>query len=219
MSRGFNGTSAALTRSAGLITAFPFTINVWFRPAALSGSEVDFFCTHDQGVTGNVVRLFMDGLDSYRVTLGLFDGAYDFAKATGNPTTNAWQMATAVATSASSYACFFNGGGKATNTTPSTINLSATNRVALGRESFGTSNWFNGQLAHCAVWSAALADAEVAVLAAGLLPTKVRSASLTAYWSLSGKDSPEIDIVGRNDLTVTNATVSNEEPRIFRNYA
>lgn len=99
------------------------------------------------------------------------------------------------------------------------MTLSNLSRATVGKLSFGSSNYFTGQLAHCTVWAAALTDAEVEVLAAGLLPTRVRSASLTAYWSLSGKDSPETDIVGRNDLTVTNATVSNEEPRIFRNYA
>lgn len=219
MSRSFNGTNSDLSRIGSVVTSFPFSINICFRPTALSGNEVDLLSCHDQGVTSNVLRVFLDGLDSYRVTLGLFDGSYKFAKATGNPTTNAWQTAGVVAASSSSYSSFYNGGGKATNTTANAINLAAMNRLTIGRVSFSSANFFAGQISHCAVWSAALTDVEMQVLASGLLPTRVRPTALRAYWSLSGKDSPEIDIVGRNDLTVTNATVSNEEPRIYRQAA
>lgn len=99
------------------------------------------------------------------------------------------------------------------------MTLSNLNYMTIGQWAVSATGYFTGQIAHAAIWSVALADTEIAVLGAGLAPIRVRPASLSAYWSLSGKDSPEIDIVGRNDLTVTNATVSNEEPRIFRNYA
>lgn len=219
MSRDFNGTNALLTRSAGVISAFPFTVAIWYRPTALSGSDKDLFSTHDDPSVPIAIRLSLRSASSWKPTLYMYDGTYKEVNAGAGSTTNAWQHAAAVGTSSTNYSVFYNGANKATGTTAVTMTLSNLDRVALGRTSFAASDYFTGQLAHCAVWSAALTDAEIEVLAAGLLPTKVRSASLTAYWSLSGKDSPEIDIVGRNDLTVTNATVSNEEPRIFRNYA
>lgn len=220
MSREFNGTDALLSRSNGVTAAFPFSIAIWYRPTTLSGSDKDLFSTDDGPSTPIAVRLSLRSASSWKPTLYMYDGSYKEVNAGGaGSTTNAWQHAAAVVTSASSYSVFYNGANKATGTTAVTMTPANLDRIALGRTSFAASDYFTGQLAHCAVWAAALTDAEVEVLAAGLLPTKVRSASLTAYWSLSGKDSPEIDIVGRNDLTVTNATVSNEEPRIFRNYA
>ena len=149
----------------------------------------------------------------------MFDGGYKAVNSGGaGSTTNTWQHAAAVVTSASNYAVFYNGANKGTETTAVTMTPANLNRIALGRQSFASADYFTGALAHCAVWSAALSDAEIEILGAGLIPTRVRPTALVAYWSLSGKDDPEIDIVGRNDLTVTNATVSNEEPRISRWY-
>lgn len=220
MSRDFNGTDALLSRSNGVTAAFPFSIAIWYRPTALSGDSKVLFSTHDDPSVGSAALLSLDKFSNWNPAIFLFDGSYKSAVATGaGSTTNTWQHAAAVVTSATSYSAYRNGGNKATTTTSVSITPSNFDRIAIGRQSFAAADYFTGQLAHCAVWAAALTDAEVEVLAAGLLPTKVRSASLIAYWSLSGKDSPEIDIVGHNDLTVTNATVSNEEPRIFRNYA
>lgn len=220
MSREFNGTSAVLTRSAGIITAFPFSLSVWYRPTSLTGSNQVLLSGHDNPSASIQYSMELDSFQSWKPTLYLYDGTYRQATAGGSgSSTDIWQHAAVVATSASNYSVFYNGANKGTGTTPVSMTLSNLNRISVGRWSPSATGFFAGQLAYAAIWAAALADAEVEVLAAGLLPTRVRPASLTAYWSLSGKDSPEIDIVGRNDLTVTNATVSAEEPRIFRNYA
>lgn len=216
MSRDFNGTSALLSRSNGVTAAFPFSVSIWYRPTALTGTDKDLFSTHDNPAVSIAVRLTLSSFDSWKPVLYIYDGTYKGVIATSVSTTNSWQHAAIVVTSATNYSVFRNGGSKATGTTAVSLTPANLNRITLGRASFSASDYFTGQLAHCAVWNVALTDAEIEVLGAGLLPTKVRSASLTAYWSLSGKDSPEIDIVGRNDLTVTNATVSNEEPRIAR---
>lgn len=220
MSREFNGTDAVLTRSAGVITAFPFSLSVWYRPTSLTGGNKVLLSGHDNPSASIQYSLELDSFQSWKPTLFLYDGTYRQATAGGSgSSTNIWQHAGVVVASASNYSVFYDGANKGTGTTPVSMTLSNLNRISVGRWSPSASGFFSGALVHCAVWSAALTDAEVAVLYAGLLPTRVRPASLLAYWSLSGKDSPEIDIVGRNDLTVTNATVSNEEPRIFRNYA
>jgi hypothetical protein len=220
MSRDFNGTSALLSLSAGVITGFPFAISVHYRPTELSGSDKDLFSTHDDPSVPIAVRLSLRSAASWKPTLYMYDGTYKEVNAGGaGSTTNTWQHAMAVANSTASYSVFYNGVNKATGTTAVTMTPANLDRIALGRTSWAASDYFTGQLAHCAVWSGTGADIPddlVAVLAAGLLPTRVRPTALRAYWSLSGKDSPEIDIVGRNDLTITNATVSNEEPRIVR---
>lgn len=219
MSRDFNGTSSGLARTSNVITAFPFSIAMWFNPDTLSGSDKWLFSAHDHPGTSLAVGCALKSSESWKPTLYLFDGGYKEAFATAGPSTGAWQHAGFVATSSTSYSAYYNGGSKATATTAVSMTLSNMNRTALGKQSFAAGGYFDGKMAHVAVWNAALADAEIEVLAAGLLPTRVRPASLVAYWSLSGKDDPEIDIVGRNDLTITSTAASNEEPRVFRNYA
>jgi hypothetical protein len=219
MSRDFDGASSGLARTSNVITAFPFSISIWVNPDTLSGSDKILFSAHDNPSVALVVACALKSLDSWKPTLYLFDGDYKQAVATTGATTGAWQHAGFVAASSTSYSAYYNGGSKGTTTTAVSMTLSNMNRTALGKQSFDAAGYFDGRLAHCAVWNVALADAEMEVLAAGLLPTRVRPASLVAYWSLSGKDDPEIDIVGRNDLTITSTAASNEEPRVFRNYA
>lgn len=214
MSRNLNGTSDSLSSSVSPISTFPFSVNIWFKPDTLSGGgEIDLFSCHDNGVTSNVVRLFLNGADNYRVNLGLYDGAYDFAAATGNPSTGAWQMATIVATSASNYSAFYNAGGKTTNTTANSINLAAMDRLTLGRVSFSAANFFDGLIGYGAVWNGvALSDSQVTEL---FTKGPLLVGSPTAYWPLTSNASPEPDDVGSNDLTVTGAAFDSDNPSLI----
>ncbi len=73
-------------------------------------------------------------------------------------------------------------------------------------------NAFDGFIGHGALWNVALSDAEIASLAnPGVSPLRMRRDSLVAYWPLNGQ-SPEIDIVGRKDLTLFGAPTVAEEP-------
>lgn len=77
------------------------------------------------------------------------------------------------------------------------------------RENAGTPSFFaNSMQAEFAFWSAALTASEVAALARGACPARIRRASLISYLPLLG-DSPEPDYSGaRNNGTVTGATAS-----------
>lgn len=71
----------------------------------------------------------------------------------------------------------------------------------------------SGDVAHVALWNVALTDDEVASLAAGVSPLRMRRDALIAYWPVGGQ-SPEPDVVGGFDLVVTNGPVQSEEPPI-----
>jgi hypothetical protein len=64
----------------------------------------------------------------------------------------------------------------------------------------------NGTIAEVGVWNVALAAADFLALSKGISPLLVRPDALVAYWPLIGHASPEIDLRGRNELTVTGAT-------------
>jgi hypothetical protein len=92
--------------------------------------------------------------------------------------------------------------------------MSTLNRTTIGRRTNSAlSGYYSGRVAEAAIWSVALADAEIAALAAGVLPYRVRPGSLLAYWPLWGQHSPEIDLAkGTFPLPVTGATLGNHAP-------
>jgi hypothetical protein len=62
---------------------------------------------------------------------------------------------------------------------------------------------FSGLLAEPAVWNVVLTATEVAMLAQGISPLKVRPSGLVFYAPLIGNREQEIDIVGGRILTLT----------------
>lgn len=222
MSRDFNGTTAYVGRSDNLgLTGYPFSFFCWFNGTSFGGSQRTLFSLYENAndFIDTVNVIITTGSKLKLVCRDAVNGYVEF-ETSATATAGVWSSAAAIWAASNSRALYLNGANKVTNTGATAIGLADINRMALGAfRQTPTIEFFAGQIAHAAMWNTALTDDDVAMLHAGLHPTRVKSTSLRAYWSLSGKDSPEVDIVGRNDLTVTNATVSNEEPRIFRNYA
>jgi hypothetical protein len=77
----------------------------------------------------------------------------------------------------------------------------------------------SGLIAEMAVWNIALADAEVANLAAGLCPLRLQRANLVDYWlhgGLVNQASPEPSLTDSgHDMVVTGATIDTTVPPIF----
>jgi hypothetical protein len=98
------------------------------------------------------------------------------------------------------------GGGTNTSIHSGTANLT------LGAGSTGTGAFFTGDMAEIGIWNAALTAAEIASLAKGMTPDKIRPQSLVFY-------SPLVrDLIDqKGGLTITNnngATVANH-PRVY----
>jgi hypothetical protein len=92
-------------------------------------------------------------------------------------------------------------------------NLGALNpalRIGIGS---GTESPFDGCIGHPAIWDVGLSANEIASLAAGISPLQIRRDNLVAYWPLNGQ-SPELDVVGRLDMTLFNSPTVAEEPPI-----
>ena len=82
----------------------------------------------------------------------------------------------------------------------------------LGQNGNGA-GYHDGRVAEVGFWKRILTSDERALLAKGGSPLALPG-SRVAYWPLIGRFSPEIDVVGGFDLTVTGATAS-PHPRIF----
>lgn len=91
------------------------------------------------------------------------------------------------------------------------ISNNAPVRIGAGSGGSGTENPFDGEIGHCAVWDVPLTASEVASLAAGINPLKIRSENRLFYAPLNGQD-PELDVVGGLSLTVNGPTKSEEPP-------
>jgi hypothetical protein len=222
MSRDLTGTASYLSRNDRLgFSGYPLSVFIWlYGDTFATNNRALFNLGQAAGAADDSLKLAV--LTSGKVEVISYDAVNGFrvAESVATVSTGAWQSAGAVWASTTSRSVYVNGANKVTNTQTSAVTFTDLDRTGVGVNIVGGfTELFDGRLAHPTVWKAELTDDEFAALHAGIHPTRIRPASLVAYWSLSGKDDPEIDIVGRNDLTITSTAASNEEPRVFRNYA
>lgn len=165
--------------------------------------------------------IYVGVLTSGRIEAVTYDNVNFFrtAETTVSVTAGTWASAAAVFTSSSSRSVFLNGANKVTSTTASAVNFSQLSRFYVG--AYGLDNplyhIFDGQIMNPTVWSVALTDEEILSLHEGIVPTRVRPASLVAHWTVDGRTNPEIDIINRYELTLNNfSSTIDDGPRIFR---
>jgi hypothetical protein len=206
-----SASSQYLERTSAVVTAAPLTMSCWFNTAT-AASQMLMTLSSNNGSGFNEFDMSLSS--ALAVNAGTVDGvSTSQANSTTNGTSGAWNHACAVYAAANSRAAYVNGGSKGTETTSRTP--SSLIRTGIGRRVGLNNTYMNGLIAEAAIWDVALTDAEVAVLAARACPLLVRPGNLVSYWPLIGRFSPEIDLVGGLDLTVTGATAG-DHCRIVR---
>jgi len=216
MARNFVAASSQyLNRTSTPVTAVPWTIAFWFRPASTavvgslagvfnSGNTTDFISVRQNGAT-----LLTSVSDS---------GAAGGPSSAGSLVAGTWSPVAFVSPTTSSRTIYINGGGPVSNST--TVVPSGLNAVTVGRRGWSSpDDYAGGDLAEVAIWNVALSALDVAILGSGLSPLLVRPDALVAYWPLGGDYSPEIELLGRLDLTVTGATKASHPPITRPSYA
>jgi hypothetical protein len=209
MSRVLSGTGQYLTTSGAVLTAAPLTMACW----GIHGATGVLDYAMNLGVSGATNNRFVLGVNaSDQVFMESAAASASSAVTTATVPTSGWQHFAGVTASATSRFAYLNGTPGSVQTTsrvPSGINM-----LRVGAGGTASSLW-TGTIAHCAVWNVALTDAEIAALAAGLSPLAMRPGALVAYWPYMGRDTADIDIVGRFDLTNTSTTSGADEPRLL----
>jgi hypothetical protein len=212
MAYEFNGTSQFLTTAVqSPVTAPPLTICCWFNS------------DNNGGVNGGIPVYIGDPSTFNRYLLAIYNSKIEAqvcnalnqnapALSTSSFSTGTWTHAGAVYTSTSSRSVYFNGVNEATNTT--SIVPSSITRIQIGRQQFNnaTFSFLDGRIAEVGIWDAALTAAEIASLAKGMTPDKVRPQSLVFYAPLVRDLNDQ-----KGGLTITNnnaATVANH-PRVY----
>lgn len=216
MSRSFVAASTQYLYSTGAspVTTYPVTISAWFKPTTShNGTLLDLTHASDN----NRIALVTDvagTLSLVSATTGLSAGV----TSSGTYTTNVWNHAIGVVSGAAARSVLLNGAGGGSNATSiTTSNLGRAYAGSLFANGSHTAGYyFNGLIAHVAVWNVALSSDEQAALAAGADPRMVRPTALVSYLPMLGRGTAEEDWVNSTLIGLSNSstTVSQDNPRI-----
>jgi hypothetical protein len=210
MACNFNGTQY-LSMAAAPASGSPMTIAAWFYPTqslvqvlVCIGQNSGTYrnqLTYDGDVLGRPIRAFAVGTGG------------SFQAQGGSTTLNEWNHACAVFGSATSREIFAGGASGATNTSNvGTQNAATGTQIGARTASNSTGFYFNGNIAEIGIWNAALTAAEIASLAKGMTPDKIRPQSLVFYAPLVRN---LIDQKGGLAITNNNSATVANHPRIY----
>ena len=203
MARNFPGAAtdflSAGNPTALAITGTALTLAAWIRPTTFPAAHAAVLAKRVNLDASCQYYLRINAASTARVQIG--DGAAaDTLDGVTALTANVWSHIAGVksGTGAGSLALYLNGAMNASMTSARSI-AAQSHPVSFGIESDLTTKPFPGRIAELAVWSVGLSAAEIAALAAGVAPTRVRPASLAGYWPFWGVAVPEPDLSGNGN--------------------
>lgn len=220
MARSLNGSSDFMRYSGAVVSSAPLTLSAWvYRNAVSNTGDILGIYESAAALNGNlfVVRQTSTsgGNNSIRASAGqvTLASALITRSITDWPE-NTWQHVAGVFETTTSRYAYAGGVAGSQNTTSSTP--SGMDRTSIGRrDNTAANNHLQGSVADAAVYNVALSASEIAVLASGVSPMLVRPEALVAYWPLIGRYSPEPDLFGGTNLTLTGTSLA-DHPRIYR---
>jgi hypothetical protein len=206
MAYSFDGSNQALTTTSSPVTATPLTMFVRLN-AASTGSKRLFAIKRTS--TNDRFAIIQSGA-SFPATVDFTvqeppSNAFAFLSAV--LAQNTWAGVTGLSANDSSRFVFFNTTKSTENTTTRTP-LPTSLEVRIG----GDASFFDGLLAEAAIWNAALTDDEVASLAQGFKPSRVRPQSLQFYAPIVRELR---DLRGGLTLTNNNTATVADHPRVY----
>jgi hypothetical protein len=194
------------------LTGYPLTVAGWFNTTN-AGALQRPISMQDAGASKLVGFLVgYPGAGQFTTQIAMSTGNV-LPTSSGTVTANTWQHGAHVSASSSNHTVYLDGGNSTNDTTLRGFE-SGMDRIYLGTANAGAIHNFGGLLAEFGIWDAALDADEIAALAKGLSPLMVRPESLLFYAPLQSRASPEIELIGRRELTLTGTTVA-DHPRIY----
>lgn len=219
MSITFNGTSQYVSAATAPATAYPLSFFCYYNPTVSNVAMYQMALDNSASavINGWKIRAAGDvGGPPQRMSTG--DGTSNSAVSTStNFSAATWQKAYAVLTNATSRSIYLNNAGLGTDAvslTPTGINRSIIG--ALGLQAV-ISSWFNGSLAHVAIWNAALGATDRAMLQAGLSPKLVLQNNLVAYLPFWDSTFAVTDLFGATSWAAQNSPTYSADPGVKYN--
>lgn len=181
-----NGSTQYILGSNTPVTAYPCTFFAYFNPTVTNVAQYLWAIDNSASTIVNGLRIRAAGDvggPPMRGTTG--DGTTTSAISTStNFSASTWQKAMFICTNATSRDIRLNNGGigsDANNLTPTGLNRGL---IGVAELLAVLSGFFNGQIAHPAVWNIALVTLDQARIQAGLSPKLVAKNNLVAYLPL-----------------------------------
>ena len=214
MAYAFNGSSQYISNETPPIndTAEIATYSCLFNSASESAAQI-LIATSTYGSVYEVRWLAARGDVANNPVQSLVRGnstGNDVNTTTGY-TINTWHHAGAVWSSTTSRSVYIDGGSSASDTLPVVSN--SQNRLLLGAISRVLVQFFlSGLMSEAAIWNVALTNAEIASLAKGFSPRRVRPQSLVFYAPLLRNLQ---DLRQGLALTAVNSPTVANHPRVY----
>lgn len=211
MAREFENTTSQYLRGSPPVTAAPFSISTWVQGLgdSSSGAAGVFWYLGASASEFSWSLRRMDNVGPDQMLMIVYDGA---AEALFGPimTNGQWYHVLVVERSTTDREMYVDGVSVDTNS--GAVSPLAAVRFSVGRMDGSAGNrGLNGITGQLAVWDADV-SAHAQSLASGVSPLQIRPLP-TAYYPLNGQ-SPEPDIVGGLNMTVSGSPPVVEEPPI-----
>lgn len=206
MARAFDGPSGDWIDFGNLSApSSQITLSVWVDPIS-NGERKVFAKWRDSPLAHSfLLSIEADGTPLFAVD----DGGVKIAGGTTNVDVGGWHHL-AGTYDGSNLRIYVDGVQEGSTAATGSISSSAA-PVVLGAGGSGSENPYDGDLGHGAIWDVGLSASEVASLAAGVSPLRMRGDDLSFYAPVNGQ-GPELDVVGGGSGTVTGTTVVEEPP-------
>lgn len=175
------------TTSDAVVSAAPLTMFCWGNLSSFGsiGTSLMSISREPSGFGGySFFSLFISSSGVVRAFLKRFSPSTTSSATAGTATLNTWQSYAAVFASSTSRKAYLNGVPGTEDTASVTPDGLEQTYIGAQTTTYTTDHnqGVNGCLAYCAIWSAALTDAEIASLHAGTYtPDEVRPESLVLY--------------------------------------
>jgi hypothetical protein len=219
MSWNFDGSTDYWNSTTVPVTGTPFTTSAWFYPNDTTTNGM-VWQLHDSGVANHYFYMWATGSVAsaalrFAVALG---GAATTVDTTNTYSATTWNHGCIIATAVNARRVVLNGDWANSNTsTFSRLPLNIDESIIGAFDNVAAvGNYFPGNIAGVAVWNAALVQAEVEALNAGMSPLLIRPASLVSYNPMQGNNDPLIDVMGGSTYNGNGTPVkSAEHPAIY----
>lgn len=201
-----------LIAGSAAATAVPISMACWYNIDTLGQTHLGI-CL---GVAASLDNQFqLTGTVSNTIIARTRTTSNADAESSANYTsigTGKWLHGAAVFASTTSRAAYLNGGNKGTNATSATP--AGINRTTIGARPDGSSV-ADAKIAWPCIWNVALTDDEIASLAKGIHPLRIRPASIVFFAPLIG-GSPEPELISRNEPALTGTPAFFEDVPVTR---
>ena len=214
MAYNFNGTNQSLQTSSAPASVLPVTMACWFNSTSATASQTLLSIAHSTNafLGPRLIAAGSEVGDPIRAdyTIGASTGA---ARTSSGYSANTWHHACGVYPTSASRTAYLDGGNNATDTTSVAGSLAVNALTVAGRFNVGSIGLITvGVIAEVGIWNAALTAAEIASLAKGMTPDKIRPQNLVFYAPLVRN---LIDQKGGLTLTNNNAATVANHPRVY----